>query len=222
MPGLAPPPVKLAPSVRMELAATGQAKGLTYQATSEFLWQQDGGQYELRLTVSAFLIGALTQTSRGSIDATGLLPERFSDKRGRRSEQAAHFDRAQQRIVFSANTAPVPLVPGAQDRLSLFMQISGWLAADPARYLPGSGVTVEAVGTREAEPWVFVVEPTESLALPAGTVEAVHLSRAPRKPYDTRIDVWFAPALGYLPVRIRITQASGDYVDQQLKSLGTP
>ena len=206
----------------MELTATGLAKGLTYHATSEFLWRQDGQQYELELSVSAFLIGAFTQTSRGRIDATGLLPERFSDKRGRRSEQATHFDRAQGRIVFSANAAPLPLTPGVQDRLSLFMQIGAWLAGDPARYPAGSGVTVQAVGTRESEPWVFVVEPVETLDLPAGQVEAVHLSRAPRRPYDTRVDVWYAPALNYLPVRIRITQASGDYVDQLLKSLGPP
>jgi hypothetical protein len=34
--------------------------------------------------------------------------------------------------------------------------------------------------------------------------------------------VWYAPSLGYLPVRIRITEPSGDYVDQQLESLGPP
>jgi hypothetical protein len=31
--------------------------------------------------------------------------------------------------------------------------------------------------------------------------------------------VWFAPALGYLPVRLRITNANGDTVDQLLRSV---
>ncbi|RYF32279.1 MAG: DUF3108 domain-containing protein, partial [Comamonadaceae bacterium] len=57
---------------------------------------------------------------------------------------------------------------------------------------------------------------------PAGKVDAVRLERAPRKEFDTRVEVWYAPALGYLPVRIRITQQNGDYVDQKLDSLGKP
>jgi hypothetical protein len=206
----------------MELRANGMSKGLAYHANSEFLWQHDDHRYQLSLRVSAFLIGVLRQTSTGRIDATGLLPERFTDQRGRRSEKSALFDRADGRIVFGSAVAPLAIQPGMQDRLSLFMQMGAWLAGDPARYPAGSGMTVQAVGTREAEPWVFVVEPPERLDLPGGAVQTVRLARAPRKAEDTRVEVWYAPSLGYLPVRIRITEPSGDYVDQQLESLGPP
>jgi hypothetical protein len=36
--------------------------------------------------------------------------------------------------------------------------------------------------------------------------------------YDNRVEVWLAPALGHLPVRILWTQANGDVVDQRLAS----
>jgi hypothetical protein len=36
------------------------------------------------------------------------------------------------------------------------------------------------------------------------------------------VEVWFAPGLAYLPVRIRITQQSGDFIDQILKSAERP
>jgi len=43
-------------------------------------------------------------------------------------------------------------------------------------------------------------------------------TRAPRRPYDTRLELWIAPSLNYLPVRIRVTQANGDFVDQKLRA----
>lgn len=206
----------------MELVAHGESRGLRYHANSELLWQHDGQHYQLKLTVRAFLIGVLEQESQGRIDATGLLPERFSDKRGRRSVQTAVFDRDAARVTFDGAAAPLALTSGMQDRLSLFLQMGAWLAADPARYPAGSGITVQAVGTRDEEAWVFVVEPPETLDLPGGSLQAVRLDRAPRKPQDTRVEVWYAPALAYLPVRIRITQPGGDYVDQQLRNIGPP
>ena len=48
------------------------------------------------------------------------------------------------------------------------------------------------------------------------------LTRKPRREYDQKVEVWFAPSLGFLPVRNRITQANGDFVDQQLKSVARP
>jgi hypothetical protein len=36
------------------------------------------------------------------------------------------------------------------------------------------------------------------------------------------VEIWLAPALGYLPVRIRLTQDNGDYVDQQWRSSSAP
>ena len=48
------------------------------------------------------------------------------------------------------------------------------------------------------------------------------LARQPRRDYDQKVELWYAPALGYLPVRSRITQANGDFVDQQLSELTRP
>ena len=42
------------------------------------------------------------------------------------------------------------------------------------------------------------------------------LTRKPRKEFDQKVEIWFAPSLGYLPVRNRITQPNGDFIDQQL------
>ncbi len=214
------PPIGLPASVRLRYLMGGESKGLVYHARAELLWQQNGARYDARMEVSAFLIGSRVQTSEGAIGPAGLEPERFADKA--RREQAAHFDRAGKRIVFSSNAPEVPLPPGAQDRLGVFLQLAAQLAGDPLRYPRGTAISIPTVGARDLGEWTFVVGPEETLQLPIGPQAAIKLDRAPRKEYDTRVEVWFAPALGYLPVRMRITQASGDFIDQTLESAERP
>ncbi len=219
-PTVAPPPLGLPASTRLLYDAEGHAKGLTYRAKSELIWRQDGARYEARLELSAFLIGSRVQTSEGRIDATGLVPERFADKA--RREQATHFDPAAGRIVFSSNAPEARWLPGTQDRLGVFLQLGALLAGDPARYPAGATIAVPTAGTREAEEWRFVVGEPEMLTLPAGELPALRLERAPRKEYDTRVEIWYAPGRAWLPVRLKITQASGDYVDQKLSAIENP
>ena len=216
-----PPPVGLPASVRLKYDMTGESKGLTYHAGAELLWQQDGSRYQARMEVSAFLIGSRVQTSEGRIGPAGLEPERFADK-ARKAELATHFDRDAQRIVFSSNMPEVPLPPGTQDRLGVFLQIASQLAGDPQRYPPGTAIAIPTAGTRDLGDWVFEVGNTETLQLAIGPQATVKLERTPRKPYDTRVEVWFAPGLAYLPVRMRITQQSGDFIDQTLTSAERP
>lgn len=195
----------------------GQAKGLTYWANGELQWQQDGQRYDARLEVSAFLVGSRTQTSTGTLGPEGLMPTRFGDKT--RSELAVHFQRDKNIISFSANSPSVPLLKGAQDRLSVIIQLGALLAGDPERYPTGTMLSFQTASQREAEVWQFSVEKEEMLPLPYGNVMAVKLNRSPRREFDQRIEVWLAPELGYLPVRLRVTNANGDWIDQALKSV---
>ena len=203
-------------SVRLLYNLEGQARNLQYTARGEVLWRQDGQRYNLLLTVSAFLIGSRSQTSEGDLTPQGLAPRRYADKW--KGEQAAHFNRDTGRIIFSVNTPEAALLPGAQDRLSLFLQIGALMAADPKRMAAGNSFTLQTVSTREAEPWIITADGEESLKLPGGEVIAYKFSRAPRRPFDTRLELWIAPSMNYLPVRIRVTQSNGDFVDQKLRA----
>ncbi|MBV7457179.1 DUF3108 domain-containing protein [Acidovorax sp. sif1233] len=218
--GAPPPPVRIPAPTRLAFDVSGQAKKFAYNARAELLWQHDGSRYEARQEVSAFLVGSRIQRSVGAITAQGLLPEKFSDKS--RSEQAAHFDHAKGRVTFSANTPEAAVGPGAQDRLSLFIQLGAMLAADPGRFVPGTQVTITTVSARTADRWTFTVEGPETLDLPAGPTPALKLLRLPRKDYDQKAELWVAPALNYLPVRIKLTQANGDFADLLLRSTGAP
>jgi hypothetical protein len=206
------PPV----GARLRYDLQGIAKGFGYSAKAELLWQPDASQYESRLEVSHFLLGSRVQTSQGQITAEGLAPRRFGDKV--RSEQAAHFQRDKGLITYSANTPDAPLLAGTQDRLSVFIQISGLLLAEPQRWGPGAVMNFNTTGARDSEPWAFQVAGMEQLKMPYGNLEALRLVRQEQKQYDQRVELWMAPSLEHLPVRIRITQTSGDQVDLLLRS----
>jgi hypothetical protein len=207
-------------SARLKYKVQGRVKGFDYWASADLLWTQDGTNYEARLEVGAFLLGSRTQTSKGILGSEGLMPTRFGDKT--RNELAAHFQRDKGIISFSANSPEVPLLKGAQDRLSVVLQLSSLLAADPERFPLGTMLTFQTVSQREAEIWQFGVEKTELLNLPYGDVNTLKLHRKPRREFDQNIELWFAPSLGYLPVRMRITNANGDQVDQVLNKVEKP
>jgi hypothetical protein len=197
---------------------TGTSKGLTYQANAELGWNNSGSQYEAYMKVSALFLGARSMTSVGQITASGLAPTRFADKF--RSELAAHFQPEKGKITFSANTPDMPWSDGAQDRVSVFLQLGGMLAAKPDSFPVGSEITLYTVGPRDADTWTFTVEAEEKLNLPKGEMATIKLTRKPRREFDQKVEIWYAPSLGYLPVRNRITQSNGDFIDQQLSEIG--
>jgi hypothetical protein len=204
-------------SALLSYQVIGRARGFELSASAEIDWQQDGQRYQARMVLSSFLLPGRSQTSVGEIGPDGLAPRRFSERT--RGEQAAHFQPEIGRIVFSANSPPAVWQPGAQDRLSLPFQLSAMIAAEPARFTPGAQVSILTAGARSAEPWAFTVMESQPLDLPIGTQNALRLRREPRHLYDQTVEIWFAPALGHLPVRIVLSQGNGDLLDQRLSSI---
>ena len=204
-------------SAELKYKATGLFKGLTYHANTELAWYHDGTSYNARMTLSAFLIGSFVWSSAGQVNAQGLAPTRFAEKK--RAEVAAHFEPDKGQIIFSANTPSAPWITGAQDRATVFIQMAGMLAGDPSAFPTGSSLSLYTVGPRSADVWTFVVEPVEVVSLPAGDMPALKLVRKPRDEYDNKVELWLAPSLGYLPVRSKVTQADGAFVDQQLSDV---
>ena len=201
-------------SVRLKYLV--QANKFPFSVNAELAWQTGAQTYDARLTISAFG-QARTQTSRGQITAQGLAPLRFSDKY--RSEVAAHFNRETGKATFSANTPDVLLSPGAQDRLSILLQLGAMAAGSPVQFTEGTTLAVQTVGPRDADTWLLTVQGEEPLVLPGGAQTGLKLLRKPRKEFDQRVEVWLGKDMAYLPIRLKITETNGDYLD--LKWLST-
>lgn len=212
--------IALPASVDMGYQVTGNVKGLIYHARSELLWRHSASSYEARMMVRTLLFGARGMSSQGQLGPEGLAPTRFEDKG--RSDVAAHFEPGKGQISFSANTPSVHWVKGAQDRASVLIQLGSMLAGNPAAFPAGARISLYTVGPRDADTWTFQVEGAEMLSLPFGELATLKLSRQLRHAHDKKLDIWYAPALGYLPVRNKVSEANGDFVDQQLSTLSRP
>jgi hypothetical protein len=193
---------------------SGQEKGIHYQASGELRWQHNDSAYAMSLTVKAFLLGSRHWRSVGQINASGLAPTRFSDSW--RSERAAHFDRPNQRIVFSSNAPTVALQPGAQDQVSLYVQLAAAMAHSGQRMTPGTRLQIQTATVRDALPWLLTLEKLETLQVDGQSLQAVKWVCQPRNRFDAQVEFWVSAAHDWLPARIRITQVSGNFIDLQL------
>ena len=207
----------LPPPSLLSYQLTGMDKGFTYHANGELRWQHNPQAYALSLSVKAFLIGSRHWRSTGLIDGSGLSPLKFTDSW--RGERASHFDREQKRIVFSSNAPVAPLQPGAQDQISLYMQLAGAMSGDPERYPAGTRMLVQTATLRDAVPWLLILEGQEPLTVAGQAITTTKWVCQPRNQYEARVEMWLSPRHAWMPARIRITQVSGSYIDLNLRSM---
>jgi hypothetical protein len=194
-------------------------------------WSLDGdGHYaiELRATTDDPATrpkpAALTPhwTSRGTLDAAGIAPERFAVSRRGRERHAANFQRDAGIVTFAGPGQTWPLVEGAQDRLSWMVQLSAVLQADPALAQAGATVSMVVVGAHgDADVWTFVASGAQTIEGPRGEpVVAVLLQRESRHLHDPQVQVWLAPDMHHLPLRMRLTsKRSGESTEFRLRTL---
>lgn len=196
----------------------GWIKGLEYHAQAELAWHTEGGRYQARQSISAFLLGSLEQTSSGRIGAQGFQPERFDDRRLTR-RRSATLDWESQQARFEPERPPAAIGPGTQDRLSVFLQLAALLEHLPALRAPGTLVDIPTLGSRSLQMWQFRVQDRDTLELPGGPLDTLRLQRAPQSGDREQALLWLAPALGYAPVRIQMQESNGDHLTLTLREL---
>jgi len=214
------PAILIPPPLRLNYTIYGRISHLPYRASGFLRWQHDGRNYASELEISVFLLGSRVQTSQGRLSAAGLEPVRFVDRV--RNDRTVEFDYAQGLMRFSEGTAPTPLPAGAQDQLSVFVQMAAMLGAAPQRYPSGTVLDFDAMSVYGPEKSRVVVAGEERLALPGGELATLKFTRKGNRSEDPDAEIWLAPSLGWLPARIRLSHGNGDLVDQQWRGSEAP
>lgn len=210
-------------AARMQFDVQGKIKSFPYQTQAQLDWLPHGQRYEASQSVQVPIVGIRRQSSTGSIASQGLLPEVFMDTG--RKEYSTTFDTTARQIRFSRGSDPAPWIAGTQDRISVFFQVAGMLAAAPQRYPVGTQITLQTASSSRVTPWIFTVRGSETLQLPAGRLEAIHLEHQSESSQHDGLQssLWLAPSLQYLPVRILLREDAGrDVLDLKLKSHSKP
>lgn len=177
-------------------------------------WSSDGKTYDMVVSLPVPFIGSFTYSSHGHIDAFGLAPDQYVEKRGHRPEDVSIFNRTTKQIVFTRTPASLPLSDGAQDRFSMVMQLASLVRGNPDAYKPGVTRQFFVVDNDSGEIWPVETIGDETIRTQDGYLSARHFMRLPRHAGDQRrIDVWLAPSLGWLPARLVQTEPNGTEVE---------
>jgi len=108
-----------------------------------------------------------------------------------------------------------PLHSGAQDQLSLLFQLAWLMNQDPVR--PEVLWTLPVLSAAGVEPWRMLVRSMETIQTPAGSLQAWKIERQTSAPNESRLSLWLAERLHFLPARILLQEPDGDWADQRLK-----
>ncbi|QSN61467.1 DUF3108 domain-containing protein [Caballeronia sp. M1242] len=182
--------------------------------TGTIRWTNDGQHYEMVVSIPLPFVGPYVYSSKGHIDAFGIAPEQYSEKRGRRAADVAVFNRETKQIVYTRTPNSQPLADGAQDRFSVVMQLTSLVRGAPDVYKPGVTRQFSVADNDSSEIWPMETVGDETVQTRDGFVTARHFTRLPRREGDRRkLDIWLAPALGWLPARILQTEPNGMQIE---------
>ncbi|SAL26093.1 hypothetical protein AWB71_01462 [Caballeronia peredens] len=219
----ASPPAASQPAVasgdKFEVPPTGDLRydtlvnGVMNQ-TGTIHWTNDGQHYEMVVSIPLPFVGPYVYSSKGHIDGFGIAPEQYSEQRGRRAADIAVFNRETKQIVYTKTPQSQPLADGAQDRFSVVMQLASLVRGAPDKYKPGVTRQFSVADNDSNEIWPIETVGDETVQMRDGFTTARHFTRLARRDGDRRkLDIWLAPSVGWLPVRILQTEPNGLQVE---------
>lgn len=212
--------VRPPPSVDLKYEVRALRQGKEVYGSGRIVWHADGQRYRIDGEAGVLFFTVLRFQSQGGFDDFGVAPQSYVEKRMRKDESVTHFEPSPGSIRFSSSTASYPRNGGEQDRASIVWQLASIGLGDPAQYAPGAQLRVFVAGIRNAEPWLIQVIGQEQIDTPAGAMQAWHVSRVPRPgSRDQKLDIWLAPGHSWYPVRLRFTEASGEYLDLAVSAI---
>ena len=185
--------------------------------SAQVLWQREGTRYQASVQIDLGLLLSMRFTSQGEITEQGLAPEVYEEQvRQRRRGVRIGED------VRLNNGERVPRPQDVQDTASQFVEMGHRFATDPAALQAGSEIRLWLARPGGVDQWTYDVVGEDTLQLPRlGAVPAYHLKPRPldkpRGPISA--EIWIAPTLQYLPVRIRLTQGPDTYMDLMVETI---
>jgi hypothetical protein len=218
-PSAAPVAFDWPPSTRLVYSLTGQFRGPLH-GSAQVEWLRQDQRYQVRLLVKVPPFFERRILSDGVIAADGLNPRRFdqeTDQPLRETRRETLFFQAHEVTLPSGDR--VPSEPGIQDSASQFVQLTWRFLTHPEELQAGRVVEFPLALPRRVGRWRFEVQPPETLSLPFGDIEAVHLKPLAdnARAKELSMATWLAPTLQYLPVKIVLRLDDETYLELLLR-----
>ena len=213
------------PSTRLTYALSGNYRGEVH-GSARVQWVRQGSRYQVQLDIAigpsfAPLISR-RMTSDGDLGDQGLAPRRYDEATRLPFQQPRRLTlQFTPEQVTLANGSQQEAPPGLQDTASQFVQLTWLFTTQPELLRVGNTVAMPLALPRRVGRWVYDILGQERLATPIGAIDTFHLKPrlGERRPgSELSAEVWFAPRLQYLPVRIRIQQDAETFIDLMINA----
>lgn len=208
----APPPLDSWPAdTRLSYRLGGQFRG-DLHGQARVQWQRQDQAYQTRVDIDIGWLASLSLISQGDVTPGGLRPKAYEESiRGRR--RGLTLDAT---TITLASGARVPRPATVQDTASQFVELAHRFATGQQALKAGGTVDIWLARPGGVDLWTYDVVGEETLQTPGfGPLPAFHLKPRPiAQPRGSTVaELWFAPSLQHLPVRIRIQLGDAVFID---------
>jgi hypothetical protein len=197
---------------RLSYRLSGRFRSGELYGDARVQWQREAAAYQVRVDIDITLWVNLVMTSQGEVTAAGLRPRAYEElRRGKRRAVQLGEEMV---LLDNGKTAPRP--EGVQDTASQFVELSHRFATGQEKLEVGRVVKFHMARPGAVDLWTYDIVEREVLQTPGlGPVEAYRLRPRPiaNPRGNITAEMWFAPSLQYLPVRIRVSMGDEAQVD---------
>ncbi|MDB5796536.1 MAG: hypothetical protein JWP36_438 [Paucimonas sp.] len=214
-------PVNMPPAAELDYSIRARQSGIALSGRARLTWLPTGDRYLASAETSAMLVGKiLDERSEGGIDAGGLQPVAYTEKRFRKDATTTSFDRKAGVLRFGESQQTQRLQGGEQDRASALWQLIASARAGKNPYRPGHTWRFVVAGQRDSDPWTFSVLAREKIKTSLGELDTLHIVRTPPpEARERKLDIWLAPSMDWYPVRLRFEDSNGEFIEQFIEGI---
>ncbi len=210
----------LPPSAFLQYKVRATRNGDTQDGRAHLFWQTSRRAFSVQGEITLAEKNALTFNSEGVVDAQGLSPTIYSEKRGSELPTNTLFQWDKKKADFSTQTPTHSLGGGEQDRASIIWQLSGMGQKNSHLFAPNAQFYITVLGSHEGMTWSIHVLSQETLATPLGDTRTWHVSLTPaNSSQNDATNIWFAPELNWYPVKLRFTEQNGNTLELDVQEL---
>jgi outer membrane biosynthesis protein TonB len=196
---------------RLNYRLSGNFRG-DLHGTARVQWQRQGETYQTSVEIDLTFLASVVLTSQGEVTPQGLVPRAYEESRrgGPRGVRLGNEN------IMLNNGVSVPRPSGVQDTASQFVELSHRFSTGKDKLEVGRSVSFWMARPGAVDLWTYDVVALDTLQTPElGPIDAFHLKPRPiaNPRGNITAEMWFAPSLQYLPVRIRVKMGEEAHVD---------
>ena len=211
------------PSTRLTYTLKGMYRNGPLYGKASVEWRRSGTHYQVQFDIHVSPFFDQHMFSDGQITDLGLSPTHYDEsfEVPLVAPRVRRIDFSEDEVTLTNGTRVVKL-PQTQDGASQFVQFVWMFAQRPDLLRPGNVVEIPLALNSNLRRWHYQVVGLETQELDFGQLDAVHLRPlldGPRRANEYPFEIWTAPTLQYLPVRILVPIDDKNFADLSLDAL---